>query len=397
MNERALADDSGRRDLPLTHEVTVLYVVTSLRRTGPTVQLYNLIRHLDRKSVIVHLVSLSPESNDSLWESFKTLKIRMQSMKLSRVASMFLGVQRLQKLVDDLQPNVIHSQGFRADKLNSQIKSPATRLCTVRNFPQVDYPATFGAGPGKLLYTLHKAAFRRLDLCVAVSQAVAANLRSELAVGNVSIVHNGVDAERFAPVDERQKAQLRTQLGIAGESVVWIVTGHLNANKNSLFIIESFKKFLQRPGNSAHVLVFAGAGPLFERCKEEAMGCVNLKLTGHVNDVAAYLKASDYFVSASKSEGLPNAVLEGMACGLPVVLSDIPPHREILEFDTRAGVLFKSGDCNDFLRGLDAMQESTRKTRSEASRRIAVEHLSAERMANDYQLLYETLAQGGNR
>lgn len=50
---------------------------------------------------------------------------------------------------------------------------------------------------------------------------------------------------------------------------------------------------------------------------------------GFVDNVVPWLQASDLFVSASASEGMPLAVLEALSCGLPALLSDIPPHREI--------------------------------------------------------------------
>ncbi|HWR97734.1 MAG TPA: glycosyltransferase family 4 protein, partial [Candidatus Methanoperedens sp.] len=61
------------------------------------------------------------------------------------------------------------------------------------------------------------------------------------------------------------------------------------------------------------------------------------------DDVPAQLRSADLFVSASRAEGLPGAVIEAMLTGLPVVLSDIGVHREMIE-DGTSGRLFPAGD-----------------------------------------------------
>ena len=65
------------------------------------------------------------------------------------------------------------------------------------------------------------------------------------------------------------------------------------------------------------------------------------KLIGHVQE---YLGASNYFISASLAEGLPNSVLEAMACGLPCILSNIPPHVEIHEMNKDSSLMFDIKD-----------------------------------------------------
>ena len=80
------------------------------------------------------------------------------------------------------------------------------------------------------------------------------------------------------------------------------------------------------------VLLFAGDGPLARACKGLAGGDPRIHFLGQISNVQDYLQVADVFVSAALSEGLPNTVLEAMASGLPTVLSDIPAHREILDF-----------------------------------------------------------------
>ena len=79
--------------------------------------------------------------------------------------------------------------------------------------------------------------------------------------------------------------------------------------------------------------VIAGSGPLEDelRARVSACGLAHVvTFLGFVQDVAPVLQASDIYVSASEKEGLPLSLIEGMACGLPCVVTDIEGHREII-------------------------------------------------------------------
>jgi glycosyltransferase involved in cell wall biosynthesis len=77
-----------------------------------------------------------------------------------------------------------------------------------------------------------------------------------------------------------------------------------------------------------------------QTAKQLASQYSNISLKGKVIDVDEYLEAADCFVSASLSEGLPNSVIEALAWGLPIILSDIPEHREIQQIEKRSDDLF---------------------------------------------------------
>src|SRR5690625_7843892 len=98
-----------------------------------------------------------------------------------------------------------------------------------------------------------------------------------------------------------------------------------------------------------------GGGELQSACKALAGQTNNILIKGAVANVAEYLQASDYFVSCSKAEGLPMAVIEALAWGLPCVLSDIPPHYEIFEACPSIGTLYKLVDSDKFKTSLISM------------------------------------------
>jgi len=141
------------------------------------------------------------------------------------------------------------------------------------------------------------------------------------------------------------------------------------------------------------VAVICGEGPMLDELQATARA-LSLNgaviFAGHVKDVAALLRRADVYVSISRVEGSPNAVLEALACGTPLVVSDIPAHRELLDEttarlvagDDAAAVAAAIVDC---LRD----REAARSRAAEALRRTAL--WPPEVVAGEYDALYRQL------
>ena len=94
-------------------------------------------------------------------------------------------------------------------------------------------------------------------------------------------------------------------------------------------------------------VVFLGNGPDFGKLRKSAPE--NAIFLGNVNNVYEYLSIADGFISASFSEGMPNAVLEALMMGLPCILSNIEPHCEISRAYPEACYLYEIDDDDDLL------------------------------------------------
>lgn len=366
----------------------ILYLVSTLARSGPTNQLYNIIKFLDRTRFHLMLVTLSPEPPDSRWRDFEELGIEIRSLGLSRLKGAFLAKNRLLHLIDQFGADVLHSQGIRADMLSSNIPGSFKKMTTTRNFPQVDYAMRYGPLKGRLMVSMHVNAFKKIDLCVGVSGAVSDNLCKRFSIQNIATIRNGVDDHVFYPPEPRQKYELRAKFGLPPDVRIWISSGHLSDIKDPLFLISAWKNM----SKCKEFLVFIGDGPLYDNCVMKAKGSSNIILRGRVSNVVDYLRASDFFISSSKAEGLPNSVLEALACGLPVVLSDIGAHREIWEIVPSIGALYKQGCTEDFIRSVQGVLAKDRESMSNAAITIIKNHLSAKRMSEKYQALYSGFA-----
>jgi glycosyltransferase involved in cell wall biosynthesis len=143
----------------------------------------------------------------------------------------------------------------------------------------------------------------------------------------------------------------REAIGVGPDQTLVLWAGRLDP-------VKGFEEMLAGFGLACRgrpvVLALAGEGPYRETIqklisRERLEGQV--RMLGHRSDVASLLKAADLFLFCSRTEGLPNAVLEAMAAGLPVVATDVPGCRDIVE-PNRTGWLVRAGDPADIARGI---------------------------------------------
>ena len=369
--------------------IRVVYLVSTLRRAGPTTQLLNLLRHLDAGRFDPVVVTLSPEPADSMLPEFRALGVPVRTLAMSRLAGLVNRGWRgdIERLVGRrLDASVVvHSQGVRGDVISARFLRGLPRVATARNFPHDDYPLKFGRLAGHWMARSHLAAFRRLPTVVACSSTLAGLLRAQGI--EAGVIHNGVDTATFRPADAAERANLRAALGLPGSARIGVSVGALSARKDPLLVIRAFRA-VRDPGLA---LVFLGDGPLAAACRRAAEGDARIRFEGQVDDVTSFLRAADYLVSASRSEGLPNAVLEAMACGLRVALTDIGPHRELIDLAPGSGIAVPVGDEPALALALERMASAVRPADAVPDAGL-LEFLGAERMSKQYQEIYGRIA-----
>lgn len=368
--------------------IEILYLVSTLERSGPTNQLQNIVSNLDPDRFSARVLTLSPEPPDSALEEFEEMDVSLRSVGATRVRGIWEVPRYLRKSMARNPPDVIHSQGVRPDVFSSYCLTDQKRISTLRNYPYYDYPKAFGQVKGGFIAHAQLRSLRRLEYPVACSDTV----RELAGRHNLSldVIRNGVDTERFCPVSEEEKRQRRRNLQLPGEGRIFVSVGALSTRKDPTTVARGF---LESDVSENGTLVFLGDGDKRGALESVASGDDTIRLEGHVDNVAEYLQAADYFVSASTAEGLPNTVMEALASGLPVCLSTIGPHEEILDLGDDIGTEFECRDVERLSAALDRLVSINREPLSETARAVAEEHLSAERTSQQYQNLYQRAAE----
>lgn len=174
-------------------------------------------------------------------------------------------------------------------------------------------------------------ALQRACHVVAVSRALAERLvRLGVPAERQSVIYNGVDPQRFHPLP-RETA--RQQLGHAPDERVLLFVGNVQASKGCGELLEAFCRLSTREPRAR--LVFAGTGPQVPALQAMAAerGCADkVRFAGRLphEAVIRWMGAADLLCLPSHAEGVPNVVLEAMACGRPVVATDVGGIPEVL-------------------------------------------------------------------
>lgn len=201
------------------------------------------------------------------------------------------------------------------------------------------------------------------------------------------VIQNGADYGRI----DRVLADRGDRDGNGSFTV--ISAARLEAVKDPLTLVAAFRR-----GTPDGRLVLFGAGALeshLDREIERSGMAERVTRAGVIprDDVFGRFADAALFVSTSRGEGLPVAALEAMASGCPVLLSDIPPHREVAQ-DADFIPLVTPGDVGGFAREIArfrALTPAERRAIGQRCSQLARERFSVERMNHSYERLYREL------
>jgi glycosyltransferase involved in cell wall biosynthesis len=184
----------------------------------------------------------------------------------------------------------------------------------------------------------NRIALRRAAVAMADSQALLDRL-VELGARREStvLVNWGVDLQRFAPADDGARARIREQLGLADGPVI-LSPRSLMPVYNPRTILAAFESVAADFPDAQLVVKHMGLGEQ-ELSSLPLHGAV--RVVGHVpyEQMPDFYRAADVCVSIASSDSSPRSVWEAMACGVPVVLSDLPWVHELIEPDADAIVV----------------------------------------------------------
>lgn len=284
---------------------------------------------------------------------------------------------RLGRLLRACRPDVVHTHGYPLGYLQ----------LTPGSWPTVHTLHTLADREVGRTAFLHRLAWRRGAVPVGVSEEVAASARDRYGVPVVAIL-NGVDLDARPT---RDRAEVRAALGAQPDDFVVLIVARLDAVKDHATLLDAFDAVAANGWR----LWIAGDGPERQALATRVTAsphAARIRLLGARTDVPDLLGAADVVTLASRFEGIPLAVVEAMAAGLPVVVTAVGGLPGIVAHE-RTGLLVPPADPAALGAALarlhadpDLAEHLGRAARAEAEARMSIGAT-----VQAYEGLYDTL------
>jgi glycosyltransferase-like protein len=253
--------------------------------------------------------------------------------------------------------DILHTQDCISARAAARVRDAGAAVRVVRTVHHVDDFTT------QALIDCQRSAIEEPDRLVVVSEDWRGRLEAEYGVSSV-VIHNGVDQDRFPPIDPARRSVVRREAGVA-DRFVFLTVGGIEPRKGSVFLFQALAR-LTGDHDTRHrpALVVIGGHSFqdYTRYRDEVLATLpglglelggDVVLAGSVTDseLHEWYRSADAFVFPSVKEGWGLAVMEAMAADLPVVSSDIPVFQEYLTPD-RTAVMTRTGDPTSLAAGM---------------------------------------------
>jgi glycosyltransferase involved in cell wall biosynthesis len=382
-----------RRERHRGRNLVILHVTNDLVPDGAQMCLYRLVCAMDRRRfrhIIVSLRDGGPLAARLQAQGVEVASLGLRGRRVSpQAVAAFIARARWSR-ADVIQAWTYNSNLFATTARAVGIR--AHLVWNVRTVPARGELGAFQRGMAALGALLSRVP----DAIVYNSHAGAA---SHAALGyaqkNARVIHNGVPVAEFAGAGARGRAW-RDRLRIRDREIVISYVKRVVHPRWHRFFFDAARIAGRERPHLRFVCVGRGADALrTEDARGWPGGGDRIALLGHTDDMAAVYGGSDVAVSASAREGLPNAVAEAMASGVPCAVTDVGDSA-VLVGDT--GRVARFGDAPGLARAmtdLAEMSDDDRRRLGVAARERIAALFSLERMAAAYAALYEQLLRKG--
>ncbi len=367
----------------------VLHLINNLEVGGTERQAVELLNRLDEKRFDVRLAVLGWRG--PLREKIASRFPRAPEFPLKGFfnANAVKQILRLREMMIEERIAVLHAHDFYSGALGVT----AARLAGVRALAAQRHLRLSDRRVHEWgTKYIHKLANRLLVNAEGIRDYI---LRTgAVAPGKIVVIHNGLDA----PADpqalrERRRAELLAELGLAADARIIGSVARLEAVKGHRYLLEAAARVMRSDARARLVLVGDGSLRDAIRAQAERLGIgARTRLLGERKDSAQLAAAFDVAVLASLSEGLPNAVLEAMAVGVPVVATAVGGAPELIE-DGETGFLVPPADPEAMAERIEYALTHAAPTALIAmrGRRFVIERFGMERMVAAVERLYDEM------
>lgn len=338
-----------------------------------------LASHLNKNRFEVQVVCIYGQAEGNEMErSVEGSGALVSFLGFEGTESRLIGIARVWKALSEFKPDIVHTHLGAVQYCLPWVLAHGVKLLhTVHNVPDRETPGGAVKHAISWMYRTGRA------VPVAISNQNRRLIASYYGLSDdlVALVNNPVDIEYFHPLDQIKADSPRFDfVNVAG----------LRPQKNQSLLLRAFAKVLSRFPEAT--LCIVGDGTERKALEELAMELgisASVVLTGQVSERAVVrdlLWSSKAFVLSSDYEGLPLSAIEAMACGLPVISTNVGGMPDIVQGN---GLLVPAGDLDAFVRAMvSVLEDGFGRATSIRSRELACQ-FGADECAAKYESLYE--------
>jgi glycosyltransferase involved in cell wall biosynthesis len=369
------------------HAMRVMFLSTSMGMGGADKQLLSaaeLMHAQGHEVCIVSLTELGPMGLEA-----RSQGIRTESLDMRRGVPDPRGLIRLIRLVRSWKPDVLHSHMIHANLMARAVRLFArvpVMVSTIHNI--------YEGGP--LWMAAYRISNGLVDHMTIISEAAADRFVKEGIVPRelLTCVPNGVDTERFRQVAPEAREAVRSSIGV-NDGFVWLAVGRFEVAKDYPNMLHAFAQVCRRDSNA--VLLLVGHGSLQQETESlaQSLGLEDrIRFLGVRSDVPEVMAAADGYVMSSAWEGMPIALLEAAAAGLPIVATRVGGNHEVVR-EGESGFLVPPRDSDALGQAMLRLMEQTperRREMGERGREHVRVHYGLGRVVERWQDLYRQVS-----
>jgi glycosyltransferase involved in cell wall biosynthesis len=376
--------DDSQREVPARRRrpLRVMFVNTSLEVGGAETLLVNLVRRLNRERVAPEICCLKQKG--ALGRLLATEVPVFSDLLRSKYDLRILG--RLRRVFRERDIDAVVTVGAGDKMFWGRL---AARQARVPVIASALHSTGWPDGVGRLNRMLTPLT----DMFIAVAEPHARHMveRERFPVEKVCVIPNGVDVDRFHPRPADPK--LRRTIGLPADAPVAGILAALRPEKNHTMFLEVAARVLKEVP-AAHFLVIGDGAerPHLERRAVELAIAERVHFLGTRPDIPELLTLLDVLLLTSLNEANPVSILEGLACGKPVVATRVGSVAETVA-DGENGYLVESGSVDTMARRVVELfrDPSLAAAFGAAGRQHVVNHWSVDRMVDGYEELLKRL------
>jgi glycosyltransferase involved in cell wall biosynthesis len=357
--------------------VKVLHVIARMNVGGTATYLFNLLNGLNSSEVETRLLIGNVPSNEK--EDSRVEQLDYQRiLGLSRAISPFKDLKarrQLWEIVDQYNPDLIHSHTFKAGVLVRSKRTPIPMIHTFHGHHL--YDPDYGRFARFVLNVIERILAKRSKKILTIGSRVGKEL-IDVGIGNQSQYQSIAPGVRVPKLSDRSKIVKKFSLSPDRSNVLWM--GRLTRVKRPDRVIELAKHF---PGVN---FIIAGDGEL--RAELEAMASRNVYFLGVQNSDEMFSLA-DVVILTSDSEGMPLTLIEGQMAGVPAIATDVGSVSEIVENEVTG--LLTSTQIEQIISSLGLLlgDSMLRSTMAKNAKERTLNSFSIEKMVDSHIQVYK--------